>query len=242
VVTAYALQSDGTLGEKLGTTTTDENGRYRLRFAYQGMIQLQSEGGQYADEATGDQVVLQAQTRLRTMLASTDKETTASITPLTEMAAERVQTRLRTMTQSQLHLQDHIAEANSEVSQAFDLYGVDITATEPADLTQTQSRERTMNQKKYGAILAGFCQVAKLESKTADSVMEMIQAMVQDMQDGSLGGNDGDGTSISVSTEVVAPLQARNQFRTAVQNFYQNQQRNQSGMAISDFDPVIPQN
>ena len=58
-------------------------------------------------------------------------------------------------------LKQAIQDSNEEIAKFFGLEGVDITKTEPADLTSDGSSGQSEAAKKYGAVLAGLSEMGK---------------------------------------------------------------------------------
>jgi hypothetical protein len=172
LVTAYRLNSDGTLGAAIASTETSaSDGSYTLDLgAASGAVQLVVSviKGKtvMADEASGVDVTLPDDFALHAntvVTAPSDGSKTlvqsASITPFTELAHQ-------------------IALAAGGLSQAnignaakvvFDLIGVDPVATRPLDANQAAPADATDDQKRYALFNAAVSQLAATAPATSDA-------------------------------------------------------------------------
>ena len=56
LVEIYELNQDGTRGDLIHSTQTDENGLWSALVEYDGLVEVVSKGGSYVDEATGETI------------------------------------------------------------------------------------------------------------------------------------------------------------------------------------------
>lgn len=159
-VKIYALNSDGTKGTLLVTTSTGANGEYSASLgSYAGAV-LVEVSGTYTDEATGQPVTISPDKPLRAACDNVAGNVTVAVTPLTELAVEQA---------GSLLTKDQIKQANAAVSTLFNL---DIVATKPVAAEATALSSASQAQKNYTLALATISQMAN--SATADAVFAVI--------------------------------------------------------------------
>ncbi|MFC1769876.1 thrombospondin type 3 repeat-containing protein, partial [Nitrospirota bacterium] len=175
-VTVYRLTPDGTTGRILGTGTTGANGAYSINSVnYSGNILVEVAGGTYTDEATGNS---KTNGTMRAVITNYSGDTAVSVTALTEIAVQKA----GTLTTANMDA------ANASVST---LFGFDIVATAPADVTTPSGG--TQAQKDYGLALAAISQMADDMSL---SVSHVISQLAADLSDNTL---ETTGASLSTS-------------------------------------------
>lgn len=177
VVTVYAINSSGTKGSALGSSTTASDGSYSLDIGdYSGSVIVEVVGGTYTDEATAD---IANNSILRVAVPDVSGNISASVTAYTEIA---VQFAGATLSEANINV------ANSLVSTM--LGGVDIVSTAPADVTDSSSQISTQAEKEYGLALATISQI--VSDGVYSSVSIAINDIVADLSDSQLDvtGND----------------------------------------------------
>ncbi len=156
-VQIYAVNSDGSVGNLLQTTTTDAGGHYSVKIHYRGTLLVKA-FGEYLDEATGQILTIPASKPLRAAVTAAPETAmlTIAVTPLTELAVRQA---------GNLLTETSINAANTLLS---DLFKVDIINTQPLEFTATtfDSAYSTQEEKEYTLVLAAISQLA---SKDADS-------------------------------------------------------------------------
>jgi hypothetical protein len=166
-VKVYALNSDGTKGSLLATTSTGANGEYSAVLgSYSGAV-LVEVSGTYTDEATGQPVTISVDKPLRAACDNVSGSVTVAVTPLTELAVQKAGSTLTV---------DNIKAANTQVSTLFNM---NIITTQPVDATATALGSASQAQKDYTLALAAISQMAN--SGTADAVHAVIATIVSDI-------------------------------------------------------------
>lgn len=230
-VDLYHLNSDGSLGEKVDSVSSDSSGQYRFqnRHRFQGAKMIIAHGGSYTDEATGETVSMPSDFELASIVADINTESVASVNTLTAMIANRVRTASGgDITQARTQVQAQIATV-------FGLSDVEIQTTTPDDLTSDEGgRVAAQNriQSRYGMILASLTEAGKDQGLTAQETLRLMQNMIEDFGDGKFDGTES-GQALSNSLSV-SPLQAMQGLGQAVQNFG-NCERNRSRIGSSEF-------
>jgi hypothetical protein len=196
-VKIYALNSDGTTGSLLKTTSTGANGEYSADLgSYRGAV-LVEVSGTYTDEATGQPVTISANKPLRAALDAVNGSATVAVTPLTELAVQKAGSSLTSQ---------NIKAANAEVSTLFNL---DVVATTPVAPVAAALTGATAAQKNYTLALAAISQTAN--SNSPDAVYNVISAMKSD-----LDANNALTTTASQFTQALQDFAANDNNQTGV--------------------------
>jgi hypothetical protein len=117
--------------------------------------------GTYKDEATGQPVVMAAtDPPIRAMIANATGNTTAMVTPLTELAAKKVGAVITASV---------ITTMNTNIATLFKLD--DITQTKPVDATDAATAAASAGQKNYALALAAVSQLVKNSGGKLDDVL-----------------------------------------------------------------------
>ena len=164
-VTAYTLNTDGSQGASLGSTTTDANGNYTLGFTTAvGPVLLVATSGNYSEEAGSSTVsVGQAQTRtvLPTIASGSQK---VAITPVTEIAA---QSAIAAITANpSANVSAVIDSTNKSVASSMGLSNI----IEPPVSPTAPSASASTNAKQYAIVLGTISQMAKTASTATATV------------------------------------------------------------------------
>lgn len=168
-VKAYAITSEGEKGELLGTTTTDGEGHYSLDLEYDDAVIVEVTGGTYTDEATGQSTELSS--TLRAALPSVTVDTTAAVTPLSEMAVRVAET-------SGSITATKIEDANGYISQLLD---ADIISTLPVDCSNADDFSTASEEaQNYTLLLASISQMAETSNDNISGVLDTIEADLRD--------------------------------------------------------------
>lgn len=204
-VSLYALNSNGTVGTLLKTTSTSAFGLYSTsaNLTTTAGTALLSVSGTYRDEATGTDLAVPSDKPLRAAVDKVSSVMTIAITPLTELAVRKADTPpLRLVS-------GNIEAANKLVS---DIFKVDIVTTQPLNPTAELFGyvATAQAQKDYTLVLAAISQMA--HDYYGGSVDDTIAAMHNDLAKGDALGDVTSG-----------------QFKAALTKFLQSDQ-NQTGV------------
>lgn len=228
-VDVYEYIAKGERGSLIATANTDNKGSFSISTDYRGPVEIVVTQGQYADEATGTKVSLQAR-ELRTISMLTQENQVAGISALTTIAAEYVNAN------ATANIETSIEEANKKIAEAFGMASTDISKEIPADLSQASSAI-TEAQAKYGAVQAGLSQIVKEHNLSAEQLLTLIKDIAEDFSDGVLDNKSG--SSALQSSLSLTPDQALNGLNTAIENFLRSE-RNQSGYSYESIGITIP--
>lgn len=219
-VTAYALNSDGSRGQYLGTAITDAVGNFSLEVEHEGPATVVVTGGSYVDEASGQPVTLGQGVELETFLASVKESGRVGVTALTTIAASRA------AANAAEGLATAIASANTEVSMSFGLAGADISMV-PADLTVETGATASEDAQNYGLVQSGLSQLAMQSGMAPEELLTMVDELAEDFSDGRFDGMNAAGAALNFALEVT-PEQALSGLQAAMTAFVNNP-RNRSG-------------
>jgi hypothetical protein len=169
IVTAYALNADGSRGAQLGTATTQSDGSYSVDLGtYKGNVLIVVTGGTYTDEATGES---KSNPGLSAALTNVSGEASIAVTPMTDIAVKCAGA-LTTY---------NIEKANSLVSC---MIGTNIINIMPANVSTTgNASTATGDQIEYGLMLAV---ISKLSDMWSLSVGDVVAKIKDDLADGKL--------------------------------------------------------
>lgn len=175
-VKIYNLNSDGSVGQLLKTTTTNAFGQYTTHANISGPSLFVVTGGSYTDEATGQTMTISSDTPLRAAKDTVSETMTVAVTPLTELAVRQA---------SKLLIATNIASANQLVSGIFKF---DIIATQPLAPTQDDFADiyADQTQKDYALALAAISQMAG--DYYNGSIAAVLAAMTYDLTAGTTLG------------------------------------------------------
>ena len=229
-VTLYTLNSDGTLGASLATTTTDDTGHWTTQGNFAGPVAIVVTGGSYTDEATGNPVDNKPEDQLITWLDQVKDAMSIASTPLTTIAVQRANKH------ASQGLATAIANANKEVADLFKLSGIDITQSEVDDLTGPAAKDPARkNAAQYGLALAALTQVARDKGIAPGQVMQMIRDFAEDFSDGTLDGKDGEHALETFPS--LNPAEALQALDTAEANFLHGE-RNHSEWTEESMETI----
>lgn len=171
-IKVYSVNADGSKGALLRETATDTNGVYAADLGgYQGAVLVEASGS-YVDEATGTVKTVAADAPLRAAIAMASGNVAAAVTPLTELAVQRIAGQNNTIDVAA------IDASNALISQTFK---INILATVPADALAANSGD-TQAQKEYALFLAA---VSKLMQNRGVGLQEVITELKDATSSGS---------------------------------------------------------
>jgi hypothetical protein len=231
-VKLFTMNSDGTRGAALGTSTTDASGAFTMVLEVSGPTLVEATGGAYVNEVTGTSEALSGTDLLTAVLPA--GTTRLAVTPLTHMAA----TRARVLAAGGTPLATAIDAANAGVAQQFAL--VDILGAFPVDAgNATQVATSSREQRNYGIVLAGIAQeAANLDVRP----MALAAALATDLEDGVLDGLGSNPIEVPTITGAVITLPkdaGTGALQNAINTFLASGQNltNLAGLSIST-EPV----
>lgn len=228
-VDVYAYVQAGQRGRLLASTVTNAKGEYSVEVEHKGAVEIVVTNGSYKDEASGSTVNLGSR-ELRSVVMVNAKKKIAAITALTTIAAAHVDAH------ASAGIETAIANANTQVSAAFGLDGIDLTETIPSDLSFASIMHGEARIK-YGIIQAGLSQVIKQEGIAAEKLLDLIADISADYSDGMMNNSRG---SVALQFSLaITPKQAMTGLNTAIQNFM-NSSSNQSGVASGSVSVYVP--
>jgi hypothetical protein len=167
-------------GDLLKTTALDALGTYNADIgSYTGPVVIEVIGT-YNDEATGVPVVMAAtDPPLRALIANASGNVTAMVTPLTELAAQKVGTVITASV---------INTMNGNIATLFKLD--DITKTKPVDATTAAAATATAAEKNQSLVLAAISQLVKNSGKPLGQTLTGMAADISGttMADKSIAG------------------------------------------------------
>ena len=171
---------DGLKGDFIIGATTNDDGKYSADVGlYSGPVLVESTGGTYIDEATGDEVTFTGIRRAAVPLTS-GGTISVSVTPLTELAVRKAGSQLTEAT---------IRAANASISQLLGPDG-DILKDQPFDVTQEgDSADASDSEKAYSLLLAALSQMGQDGDKTADQIINELEEDLDDNKLDSLGAD-----------------------------------------------------
>lgn len=203
-VSVYELNVNGEKGDLIkGPLTSDVSGNvsFDLPANLPKRLFIESRGGSYKSEGTGQTVQLKDTDTLTAVLPAGTK--TAAVTPFTHMAAALVKTKIQGGTSPD----EAVISANQEVAKRYGLKS--ILETIPAS-------EGTSEERQYGLLLAGFATIAK---NLGVRSIDLSQALAEDWSDGITDGKENskaigitNGPALGSSASPSGLSQAADQF------------------------------
>lgn len=170
-IRVHAVNTNGSIGSLLGSTTTDEQGNYSVTInSHTGPVVISASGGTYIDEATGQTSTIPAEAPLRAavVLAGAGSSQVA-VTAITELAVRLAAAAVGGFSEAT------IAEANDNVSRQF---GFNVVTTQPVAPTASAIAGAGGASANYTCALATLSQQAHDASQ---SVTDLISALVLDL-------------------------------------------------------------
>jgi hypothetical protein len=218
-VSIFELNSDGTKGDLLQTTTTDSNGEYSLSFvsgSSNSCYMVEITDGVYTDEILGSDITMESSDVLRAVeCGGAGESNVLAVTPLTSIAASRA----TTLAAAGGTLTTAVTTSNLGVAQQ---YGIDsILTTIPVDPTSTAATElATRSQRNYGVVLAGMAQLADTNDVRA---IDFAAALADDIVDGIMDGQGASGgitiNRISTGTYIIDRDDGVGNLQNEIDNF-----------------------
>ncbi len=190
-VNVYELNANGGRGDFIaGPLTSDASGNvtFNLLANFPGQLFIESKGGFYKSEATGQQVDMRGADVLTAVLSTGTK--TAAVTPFTHMAAALAQSEI----QAGVAPDKAVISANEAIAKQYGLKS--ILSVVPVDATNSNVAQATSDEKQYGLLLGGFAQLAK---NLGVRSIDLANALAKDWSDGKLDGKEN-GNPITITS------------------------------------------
>jgi hypothetical protein len=190
----FALNSDGSRGAELGSSTTDSSGNFSVTIQPipTSPFLAESTGGSYVDEVTSSTVILTDTDHFCAVLPAGTTE--AAVTALTNMACERA----LVVAAGDVPLADAVDSSNAAIANQFNLPS--IISVLPVDASNfVDNNTAVTNQRLYGIVLAG---IAKEADTLGVNAFDLATALATDVADGTLDGLD-DGMVITIPDNAI---------------------------------------
>ena len=241
VVTAFAVNMDGTKGHQIGAGHTNMQGVFNMPVSdYSGPVLIEMTGGHYTDEATGQEMDVLPGTVMTCaipFMGAGSAMEGIQITPLTSMAQQMAANMHGGMTES------NIAQSRQALEDFFDV--MDILHTSPMDPTFNGSGNGAdPDMINYGMTLAAMSQYASMQGVANSS--GFIDNMMDDASDGHMngmmgpsqimmGGHDG----MMEGHNSLMPSDAATMGLADAMREFIHSPMNQSGITLEDMQPLI---
>ena len=189
-----------------GPVTTASDGGYSIDpgSALSGTFVLESSGGTYTDEATGQS------TTAGMMMAYVDGTNLAAGSQVQVTAASTIVHHM---------VMTHGMTLNAALLAFDDAFGFDADSNvAPADATNPAA-DATNEELLAGLRAAAFSQLAKDLGLAPGEQFDLLAALAEDLANGSLDGESISG-AIAVTALVTLPIDIRNRFSQALVNFH----------------------
>ena len=208
---ASVLVKDSTgINTIAGPVTTASDGGYTLDpgSARSGTFILESSGGTYTDEASGDQNVkagmLKAYVDGATLAAGSQMHLTPASTIVHGMVV------------------NHGVGLSEALKKFKDTFGFDAdSAVAPTDATNPAA-DATTEELLAGLRMAAFSQLTKDLGLAPSEQFDLLKALAEDLAFGDLDGEGDAGVDIPVTANVMLPVDIHNRFSQALVNFHQD--------------------
>ncbi|MBE9563730.1 MAG: hypothetical protein IMF17_00695 [Proteobacteria bacterium] len=208
---ASVLVKDSTgINTIAGPVTTASDGGYTLDpgSARSGTFILESSGGTYTDEASGDQNVnagmLKAYVDGATLAVGSQMHLTPASTIVHGMVV------------------NHGVGFSEALKKFKDTFGFDAdSAVAPADATNPAA-DATTEELLAGLRAAAFSQLTKDLGLAPSEQFDLLKALAEDLAFGDLDGEGDAGVDIPVTANVMLPVDIHNRFSQALVNFHQD--------------------
>lgn len=240
LVMAYAM-NNGTMGEQLGSATTDPQGNFSMMVGgYSGPVMLSMSGGTYMDEATGSMMTMAPSDMMTAVIPSVSSGgavTGIQMTPLTSMAQSMAGGMSGGMTVA------NIEAANKAMGDYFMVN--DVLHTPPMNPNIPDSGARaTRDMQNYGMSIAAMMENAKTLGMTSSS--GMVTAMMNDASDGAMNGMMAGGKPIAMGggmSMMGGGTMMQANMGTAgmadAMTTFMNSSMNKSGLTVADMQALM---
>lgn len=183
-VNVFTLDSQGKKQLPFGTTTTNPDGYYEvfIKSPPYTSISIESRGGSYTDEVTGNRVNIHKEEFLEGYFVLPWNETNLqiNITPLTTIASALARHQFHT---NNIDLQQAIDQSSKQIATQFGVK--DISVTEIPHFSEINKANQ--NEQSYFLGLAGFTQLDKNDPSL--SALQIISQIGKDIEQDGIWGN-----------------------------------------------------
>ena len=212
-VSVYAINTDGSRGELLETTSTDDSGNFSID-AYTQPIEVAVSGGTFVDEATGQTVEMGSAEIIALLPDGVSDGEEVAVTLLTHIAAADARARIANGEEPLSAMRT----ANEEVATTFGLQGIDITKTAPSDLTNPDECATAGNATSYAGAMASLSWYGMENGAHPLELLALAECIGIDHADGRVDGDACNGTTLNPSIAVNDREDNANDFLNSGQN------------------------
>jgi uncharacterized protein YjbI with pentapeptide repeats len=215
----YALNSNGSLGDEIGSAVTDGQGKYKIKInkKHSGPSLIVASGGSYEEEASAETIDL-GSAQIRTALPSISKDQEIGITPVTEIATQNAIAQAQA--NASIDLAEVIDASNKQIATAM---GVDDITEPPSDPNSNAKKAKTASAAKYSVVLGAISQMSSAASISGGArvnSLDVAQALATSFiyNGGKFEGTanvSGGQADVHVSTSTGATVKLKDVFQAA---------------------------
>lgn len=230
-VSVHKVNSDGSRGEEVATTTTDSNGKYQVDIPSDATtIEVVATGGSYKEESSGAEVSMHLE-EVSALVDNVSTHTDVAVTVLTEIAANRS----KELIEAGSSVSSAITTAQAEVQEATGVSDILESPADPTSSVTTTSSESAQ----YAVVLAGISELA--QDKDATSI-QITEALVEDFKnDGQFDGSDsGNPVALQNSAQVLTGTEWSTDLPTKMTEFVNNTSTNVAGFTVQSIPTTVP--
>ena len=212
-MSVYAINADGSRGDLLESTSTDEGGHFSID-AYTQPIEVAVSGGTFVDEATGQTVEMGSAEIIALLPDGVSDGEEVAVSLLTHIAAADARARIANGEEPLSAMRT----ANEEVATTFGLQGIDITKTAPSDLTNPDECSTAGNATSYAGAMASLSWYGMENGAHPLELLALAECIGIDLADGRVDGDACNGTTLNPSIAVNDREDNANDFLNSGQN------------------------
>lgn len=186
-IKVYELDSLGNrISPPLAETLTNSSGEYSLNYnGVPGPVEIVASGGNFVDEATGQEVSLSASDELSAVAASSLLTTTIPVSPLTDLIKGRFKKVLAAQGQSS----SSSAALVQSLEEVAELWGTDLEGLLTIPASPDFPKLGTLRAGQSAFIIAAFSQFLKDQGASPSEVISYLKALEEDFEeDGRVDG------------------------------------------------------
>ena len=213
-VSVYAINTDGSRGDLLESTSTDDSGNFTLANSYSQPIEAVVSGGTFVDEATGQTVAMGSNELISLLPDGVADGEEMAVTLLTHIAAADARARIANGEEPLSAMRT----ANEEVATTFGLHGIDIGKTPPSDLTNPDECATAGNATSYAGAIASLSWYGMENGAHPLELLALAECIGIDHADGRVDGDVCSGTSLNPLLAVNDREDNANDFLNSAQN------------------------
>lgn len=192
-INIYQLNADGSKGDLIAQTETDNDGYFRIYQNLEGYFFVESLGGSYQDEATSELIQVSQEDGFSGIVYLNSSKRRIVVSPLSTLAVGRIKKFLS------FGIENAIIFTYYSLFEDLDLNLEDADTNFPSNLSDPDSSQDSLNQKRYGAAMAAFSQLMKNSQFNSSEFFSLLRDLQEDYQDGNFNGNN-DSDPIDSST------------------------------------------